>query len=244
MAIRVMLIDEDVNHINAVEEYFSSSSSVNVVKAISNRDEAMSSITEDYDVLVVNLLLSGCLCSLILSKMKELGINRKVIITSEYVSPDMMMQINSYQPNYFLKKPYSCSELERVVASIYFKENKNSNNTIKLKITDMLHNLGIPSNLKGYSYIRDGIEMMYNDTSMMGAITKELYPRLARSYETTSSRVERAIRHAIEISWSRGDYDYMEELFGNSVDCDKSKPTNGEFIVTLADRLKLEDRYV
>lgn len=244
MAIRVMLIDEDVNHINAVEEYFSSSSSVNVVKAISNRDEAMSSITEDYDVLVVNLLLSGCLCSLILSKMKELGINRKVIITSEYVSPDMMMQINSYQPNYFLKKPYSCSELERVVASIYFKENKNSNNTIKLKITDMLHNLGIPSNIKGYSYIRDGIEMMYNDTSVMGAITKELYPRLARSYETTSSRVERAIRHAIEISWSRGDYDYMEELFGNSVDCDKSKPTNGEFIVTLADRLKLEDRYV
>lgn len=244
MAIRVMLIDEDVNHIKAVEEYFSSSSSVNVVKAISNRDEAMSSITEDYDVLVVNLLLSGCLCSLILSKMKELGINRKVIITSEYVSPDMMMQINSYQPNYFLKKPYSCSELERVVASIYFKENKNSNNTIKLKITDMLHNLGIPSNIKGYSYIRDGIEMMYNDTSMMGAITKELYPRLARSYETTSSRVERAIRHAIEISWSRGDYDYMEELFGNSVDCDKSKPTNGEFIVTLADRLKLEDRYV
>ena len=240
MAIRVMLIDEDVNHINAVEEYFSSSSSVNVVKAISNRDEAMSSITEDYDVLVINLLLSGCLCSLILSKMKELGINRKVIITSEYVSPDMMMQINSYQPNYFLKKPYSCSELERVIASIYFKENK-SNNTIKLKITDML---GIPSNLKGYSYIRDGIEMMYNDTSMMGAITKELYPRLARSYETTSSRVERAIRHAIEISWSRGDYDYMEELFGNSVDCDKSKPTNGEFIVTLADRLKLEDRYV
>lgn len=243
MAIRVMLIDEDVNHINAVEEYFSSSSSVNVVKAISNRDEAMSSITEDYDVLVINLLLSGCLCSLILSKMKELCINRKVIITSEYVSPDMMMQINSYQPNYFLKKPYSCSELERVVASIYFKENK-SNNTIKLKITDMLHNLGIPSNLKGYSYIRDGIEMMYNDTSVMGAITKELYPRLARSYETTSSRVERAIRHAIEISWSRGDYDYMEELFGNSVDCDKSKPTNGEFIVTLADRLKLEDRYV
>ena len=243
MAIRVMLIDEDVNHINAVEEYFSSSSSVNVVKAISNRDEAMSSITEDYDVLVINLLLSGCLCSLILSKMKELGINRKVIITSEYVSPDMMMQINSYQPNYFLKKPYSCSELERVIASIYFKENK-SNNTIKLKITDMLHNLGIPSNIKGYSYIRDGIEMMYNDTSMMGAITKELYPRLARSYETTSSRVERAIRHAIEISWSRGDYDYMEELFGNSVDCDKSKPTNGEFIVTLADRLKLEDRYV
>ena len=244
MAIRVMMIDEDINHLDAVEEYFSSSSSVNVVKTISNREEALSSINLDYDVLVVNLLLSGCLCSLILSKMKEMGIRRKVIITSEYVSPEMMYQINKYSPNYFLKKPYSCNELERVITSIYFKENMKNDNTIKLKITDMLHNLGIPSNIKGYSYIRDGIEMMYNDTTVMGSITKELYPRLAESYETTSSRVERAIRHAIEISWSRGDYDLMEEIFGNSVDCEKSKPTNGEFIVTLADRLKLEDRYV
>lgn len=243
MAIRVMMIDEDVNHTNAVSEYFSSSSSVNVVKTISEREEALTSLSDDYDVLVINLLLSGCLCNLLLSKMKEMHIERKVIITSEYVSTDMMKTINSYSPNYFLKKPYSCNELEHVVASIYFNEEKLPNNNLKLKITDMLHNLGIPSNIKGYTYIRDGIELMYEDTSLSGAITKELYPKLAKTYETTSSRVERAIRHAIEISWNRGDYDLMEELFGNSVDSDKSKPTNGAFITTLADRLKLE-KYV
>lgn len=243
MAIRVMMIDEDVNHLNAVKEYFSSSSSINVVKTISSKEDAINSLNDNYDVIIVNLLLSGCMCDLILSKMKEMNIDKKVIITSEYISQDMMNLINIYSPNYFLKKPYSCNELEKVVASIYFKEEPKIDSSLKLKITDMLHNLGIPSHIKGYTYIRDGIEMMYNDTSLMGAITKELYPKLARSYETTSSRVERAIRHAIEISWNRGDYDLMEELFGNSVDCDKSKPTNGEFIVTLADRLKLE-RYV
>lgn len=243
MAIRVMMIDEDVNHLDAVREYFSSSSSVNVVKTISTKEDALNSINDDYDVLVINLLLSGCLCDLLISKMKEMKIDRKVIITSEFISTDMMRIVNNYSPNYFLKKPYSCSELEHTVASIYFKEDKMADSNLKLKITDMLHNLGIPSNIKGYSYIRDGIEMMYEDTSLSGAITKELYPKIAKSYETTSSRVERAIRHAIEVSWTRGDYDLMEELFGNSVDSDKSKPTNGAFIATLADRLKLE-KYV
>ena len=244
MAIRVMMIDEDIDQINAVEKYFSSSSSINVVKVISNKEEALNSLDGNYDVLVINLLLSGCLCNLILAKMKEMGISKKVIITSEFVIPDMMNSLNDYTLNYLLKKPYSCNELERVITTIYVKEEKHVDKKLKLKITDMLHNLGIPSNIKGYNYIRDGIEMMYNDTSLMGAITKELYPKLARSYDTTSSRVDRAIRHAIEISWSRGDYDLMEEIFGNSVDCDKSKPTNGEFIVTLADRLKLESKYV
>lgn len=86
--------------------------------------------------------------------------------------------------------------------------------------------------------------MMYKDESLIGSITKELYPSIANLYHTTSSRVERAIRHAIEVSWMRGDYNLMEELFGNSVDYDRAKPTNSEFIVTVADRLKLENKYV
>ena len=85
--------------------------------------------------------------------------------------------------------------------------------------------------------------MLYKDSSLVGSITKELYPSIASSYDTTSSRVERAIRHAIEVSWVRGDYNLMEEIFGNSIDFDRSKPTNSEFIVTLADRLKLNTKY-
>lgn len=100
--------------------------------------------------------------------------------------------------------------------------------------------MGIPSHIKGYTYIREGIEMMFEDSSLVGSITKELYPTIAEHYSTTSSRVERAIRHAIEVSWVRGDYALMEEIFGNSVDYDRAKPTNSEFLATLADRLKLQ----
>ena len=111
---------------------------------------------------------------------------------------------------------------------------------LKQAITTLLHSLGIPSHIKGYLYIRDGIDLMYNHPSMIGAITKELYPEIAQKYDTTTSRVERAIRHAIEVSWSRGDYDLMEEIFGHSVDYDRAKPTNSEFIATLADKLRLD----
>ena len=98
----------------------------------------------------------------------------------------------------------------------------------------------MPSHIKGYQYIREGISLIYNNPSIIGGITKELYPEIAMKYDTTVSRVERAIRHAIEVSWNRGSIDYMEELFGHSVDFDKAKPTNSEFIVTVADKLRLE----
>ena len=107
-------------------------------------------------------------------------------------------------------------------------------------MTKMLHSLGIPSHIKGYQYIRESILLIYRNPYIIGGITKELYPTVATKYKTTSSRVERAIRHAIEVSWNRGDYDYMEELFGHSVDYDRAKPTNSEFIATVADKLRLD----
>ena len=111
---------------------------------------------------------------------------------------------------------------------------------LQLSITKILHELGIPSHIKGYQYIREGIGIVYNKPETVGGITKELYPELAAKFDTTVSRVERAIRHAIEVSWNRGSWDLMEEIFGHSVDIDRAKPTNSEFIVTIADKLKLE----
>jgi len=107
-------------------------------------------------------------------------------------------------------------------------------------IPKILHELGIPSHIKGYQYIREGIYILYEKPDVIGGITKILYPNIANKYNTTVSRVERAIRHAIEVSWNRGDWDLMEEIFGHSVDIDKAKPTNSEFIVTVADKLRLE----
>lgn len=247
MAIRILMVDDDVNQAEEVKQYFSKSSSINVVKVCNNKDEAMNSLTMDYDVLLINVLLANMDSLTILAKLKELNLNRKVIATSEYISTEMMNNLSVYKPNYFIKKPYNNETLEKVVKSLSQSEGSSSllgDSELRVAITDMLHSLGIPSHIKGYSYIRDGIEMMYKDSSLIGSITKELYPSIASLYQTTSSRVERAIRHAIEVSWMRGDYNLMEELFGNSVDYDRAKPTNSEFIATVADRLKLQNKYV
>lgn len=243
MTTRVMMIDNDVNYMNEVKQYFSSSSSINVVKTIANAEEATASLNEDYDILVINMILSGVDSLLLLAKLKEMNSKKMIIATSEYMSNEMMSNLEKYKPNYFLKKPCTGASLENAIQNICKKEEVSVDQDLKVSITNLLHSLGIPSHIKGYSYIRDGIAMMYNDASLIGSITKELYPSIASNYSTTSSRVERAIRHAIEVSWMRGDYNLMEELFGNSVDYDRAKPTNSEFIATLADRLRLENKY-
>ena len=118
----------------------------------------------------------------------------------------------------------------------------SNDSTIEVEVSSMLHNLGIPSHVKGYKYIREGIMLLYSSEDSMHLITKEIYPEIATRYNTTSSRVERAIRHAIEISWIRGDLKLMENIFGNSIDFERSRPTNSEFLTTIADRLKLKNR--
>ena len=143
-------------------------------------------------------------------------------------------------------KPFELTDLEEKILE-YSKNDVYSKKTIDLyysdlqvSITKLLHELGVPSHIKGYTFIREGINLIYNDPSLSSAITKELYPIIAKKYETTSSRVERAIRHAIEVSWNRANWELMDEIFGYSVDIDKAKATNSEFIVTLADKLRLD----
>lgn len=107
-------------------------------------------------------------------------------------------------------------------------------------MTNIIHEIGVPAHIKGYQYLRDAIIMSVNDNEMLGSITKRLYPTIAKNHKTTSSRVERAIRHAIEVAWSRGKMDTIEELFGYTVNSGKGKPTNSEFVALIADKIRLE----
>lgn len=245
MAIKTLLIDADINHSKEVAQSLSCSSSI-VLKSVFSKEEALSSI-KDSEVIIINMLLNGTDSLSLLKEIRNQPDDKIIIATSEFISADMMESISNYQVNYFLKKPFDVNILEEIIKALYSRYTSASlekANELKMEITNLLHSLGIPSHIKGYNYIRDGVEMLYKDSSLVGSITKELYPAIALSYDTTSSRVERAIRHAIEVSWMRGDYNLMEEIFGNSVDYDRSKPTNSEFIVTLADRLKLQTNYV
>ena len=252
MAKRLLVVDSNIQNGEAVWKYFKNSSSIEVVNVVSSKEEAVRYLRE-VDVIVVDLLLNGLDSMMIFSSIKEQCLNKKVIATSEFVTNDMINSLNEYNINYFIKKPYPPESLERVINSLYIANdtvkkmeivNSEESDEAVIKVTNMLHSLGIPSHIKGYNYIRDGILKILNNSHLVGSITKELYPEIAGSYNTTVSRVERAIRHAIEVSWVRGDYHKMEELFGNSVDVDRSKPTNAEFIVTLADRLKIDSKYV
>lgn len=234
---RICMIDDDINHTSAVKNYFKDLKEYEFV--VVNNLEEYKKINAD--ILIIDTLLKDNDLNDILSYSCENNIEEKIIITSEYTSRELLKLVNQYKINYFLKKPYKLDNLLKLIELFNDKNELTfEDNTLKVAITDMLHNLGIPSHIKGYVYIRDGIKMMYKDDNMLGSITKELYPKIAKIYQTTSSRVERAIRHAIEVSWNRGDYDLMESLFGNSVDYDRAKPTNSEFIATVADRLKLE----
>ena len=179
----------------------------------------------------------------VLEALHKEGIMMKSIITTSINSLEVINKCMEVGVNYYMLKPYDYETLEKRVLLVSKTRSKKlvvNSNDLAMAITDLLHSLGIPSHIKGYSYIRDGIDLMYRNPNMIGAITKELYPEIASKYDTTSSRVERAIRHAIEVSWSRGDYDVMEDLFGHSVDYDRAKPTNSEFIATIADKLRLD----
>ena len=118
-----------------------------------------------------------------------------------------------------------------------------SEEDLETQVTELLHEIGIPAHIKGYHYLRDAIMMAVNDMDVLNAITKILYPTVAKKYRTTSSRVERAIRHAIEVAWSRGKLDTLDELFGYTVSTGKGKPTNSEFIALIADTIQLEYRH-
>ena len=242
-AYRLLVIDNDQETINQLKNYFSSHAVMNVVKVINSGKEGLNYIINNqgsYDVIILDLILPDLDGVSILEEMKRLNIRKKLVVLSAYKDNNILKNIGSYGVNYYMLKPFSLESLELRIKDILLKEDNSYSNDSQKIISKMLHTLGVPSHIKGYLYIREGISIMMESRELVGGITKEIYPEIAKKYNTTSSRVERAIRHAIEISWNRGDYETMEEIFGHSVDYDKAKPTNSEFIATIADRLRLD----
>lgn len=247
--IKLLMIDDNVNLVEMVKEYFSNNENIRLDIMAHDGEEGINVIKErqnDYDIILLDLIMPKRDGIYVLEQMKELGINKKVIVETSYNASEVIRQVADFGVNYFILKPFELSDLEkRIIECMKVKEvSKNNidfyNSNLQVSITKILHSLGIPSHIKGYQYIREGIGIIFERPETIGGITKELYPELANKFDTTVSRVERAIRHAIEVSWNRGDWDLMEDIFGHSVDIDKAKPTNSEFIVTIADKLRLD----
>ena len=245
--IRILMIDDNVNLIEMVREYFKDHNKIELTIESHDGEDGLNKILNsagNYDVILLDLIMPVRDGLYVLEELKKRGIEKNIIVETSYNEPKIIRKVSEYGVNYYVLKPFNLSDLEDKILSVFdTQESKTINlyhSNLQISITKMLHELGMPSHIKGYQYIREGITMIYNDPNIIGGITKELYPELASKFDTTVSRVERAIRHAIEVSWNRGNWDYMEELFGHSVDIDKAKPTNSEFIVTVADKLRLE----
>ena len=244
--LRLLMIDDNVQLVDAVKEYFKDNEKIELVYQASDGIEGLKLIEtkDDYDVIILDLIMPNKDGLYVLEEMRKKNIDKNIIVSTSYNAMDVIREVSDYGVKYYLLKPFEFSDLEKRILQLYNqKPSKNidlGKNNLKISITKTLHDLGIPSHIKGYQYIREGVEILFDRPDVIGGITKELYPELADRFSTTVSRGERAIRHAIEVSWNRGDWDLMDELFGHSVDIDKAKPTNSEFMVTIADKLRLE----
>lgn len=244
--INVLLVDDNNSVVEMLAEFFNSSNNINLAFTASDGEEGIKILEENkdkIDLVILDLIMPNKDGLYVLEEMKSRNLNHKVIVSTSYNCDETIRKVASFGTSYFMLKPYKPDDLLKRIVSIFNDEDiSNVNlgtNNLQKEISNILHDLGMPSHIKGYQYIRTGITILFEHPETVGGITKELYPELAKKYDTTISRVERAIRHAIEVSWNRGDWDTMVKLFGNSVDVDRSKPTNSEFIVTIADRLRL-----
>lgn len=242
------MVDDNINLINMVKEYFSGHESIEISYEAHDGKEGIDLIEQEkdhFDVLLLDLIMPNKDGMYVLKEMKKRNIMKKTIVETSYNSPEVIREVSEAGATYFVLKPFELDDLEdriKTITNTYEKRKSIDlyHSNLQISITKVLHELGIPSHIKGYQYIREAISILYERPETIGGITKELYPELATKFGTTVSRVERAIRHAIEVSWNRGNWNLMEEIFGCSVDIDKAKPTNSEFIVTIADKLRLE----
>ena len=246
---RLLIIDDNKSLVNMIKDYFKDNQNIEVVLEANDGKEGINLIDNNqdkFDLLILDLIMPKKDGLAVLEHIYKKEVDKKVIVLTSYNTQETIRKASELGANYFMLKPFDLPVLESKIMEVMTEvKGKNRsidliNNNLQISITRTLHELGVPSHIKGYQYIREGISMVYKNPEIIGGITKELYPEIADKYDSTVSRVERAIRHAIEVSWNRGNWELMEDIFGHSVDIDKAKPTNSEFIVTIADKLRLE----
>ena len=196
----------------------------------------------DADLLIIEPILPKLDGLGVISRVEE---NRrpKIIILSRFYSPQMVEEASSLGVAYFLTKP--CEENSLLDRMRALADRRSSNMRIpdlEGQVTAIIHEVGVPAHIKGYQYVREAILIAVEDMDVINSVTKVLYPEVAKRFRTTPSRVERAIRHAIEVAWDRGDLETLQKFFGYTVSLTKGKPTNSEFIAMISDRIRLQQK--
>ncbi len=253
--IKVVIADDNKEVRNSISGYLAQKKDMTVVAALCDGKEVFERVNETgadvvlLDVIMPNLDGIGVLKKLMENKSEKRPV---IIMMAESINDSIFTACLELGADYFMIKPFDMELLyERISLlckkipvkrrdGIAYDKSRPSERILEISVTNTIHAVGVPANIKGYQYLRDAIIMSINDTELINAVTKQLYPLVAEKHNTSPSRVERAIRHAIEVACVRGNEDELYNLFGYTVNNAKGKPTNSEFIAMIADKLRLE----
>ncbi|MEW6621646.1 MAG: sporulation transcription factor Spo0A [Bacillota bacterium] len=247
--ISVLIVDDNREFCGILGEYISEQKDLSLSGFAYNGIEAIKAIREkEPEVVILDIIMPHLDGIGVLEKLNSLELNMrpKIIVLTTLGQETMTQQACDLGADYYILKPFDLEVLGTRIKQLVRgdKSSGPKNGMIKgksmdVEVTKIIHQMGVPAHIKGYQYLRDAIIMVIEDVNLLGAVTKELYPLIAKKYMTTPSRVERAIRHAIELAWDRGNVEMMNRFFGYTINVERGKPTNSEFIAMVADKLRI-----
>ncbi len=261
--IEVLLADDNREFTNLLAEYISGQDDMVISGIAYNGEEVLEMIdnaSKVPDVLILDIIMPHLDGLGVLERLRDMNLSPqpKVIMLTAFGQENITQRAVQLGASYYILKPFDMEVLANRIRQLVGVQTSSSSSSqvftksnvvplgkgknLDANITSIIHEIGVPAHIKGYQYLREAITMVYNNIEILGAITKTLYPAIAEKFKTTPSRVERAIRHAIEVAWTRGNIDSISHLFGYTINISKSKPTNSEFIAMVADKLRIEHK--
>lgn len=254
---RVLLADDNREFAELLKEHLSNQEDIEVIGVAYNGGDVIEHLQRRIpDVLVLDIIMPHLDGLGVLEQIQTMNLEHKpkIIMLTAFGQESITQRAVELGAAYYILKPFDMDVLTHRIRQMcgsrqpaaklnnHLAQPLHKNNNLDANITNVIHEIGVPAHIKGYLYLREAITMVYNEVDLLGAITKSLYPRIAEKFNTTPSRVERAIRHAIEVAWNRGNMDSIRKLFGYTINVSKAKPTNSEFIAMVADKLRIEHK--
>lgn len=247
-AIRVLIGDDNREFCHMLRNFLAGQSDIEVVGVAQNGRDVLEMIRQRPDVIILDIIMPHLDGIGVLERIRRhYGEQRpKVIVLTAFGQEHITQRAVALGVDYYILKPFDLATLANRVREVARHAPApavpSPSRDLDRQVTSLLHDIGIPAHIKGYRFLREAIAMVTERVELLSGVTKELYPAVAKRNGTTPSRVERAIRHAIEVAWNRGNFETINSLFGHTVSSERGKPTNSEFIAMVADRLRMESR--
>ncbi len=247
--VSILLANENAEEMAQISEKLTNEKFLSTIDKVSNGADAINNLEKNnYDLLVVDLVLPEIDGFEVIEKAKQINKNIKIVVLSALSSDTFIKKTMALGVDYYMLKPVNFDILVKRVDNLFENEAQNNlfiskadtEKEIEEKITNIFITVGIPAHIKGYQFLREAIKLAMENPDIINSITKRLYPSIAERFSTSASKVERAIRHAIEVAWNRGKIENINSIFGLTVYSNNEKPTNGEFIALVADKMLLD----